>query len=276
VLDPLARYLRARGARIRLSTACTSLVPRSEGGFEVNGEHFDHVILASHAQAARALIESSGALQAAAPRLTSQLRALPRGQRYAVWHLWLDRDVRHDVPVFVSTERQIVLDAVALCHRVRPATREPAVVQGARAMLELHSYAVPDGLTITELRAAFMDELEHYFPELRGAHVVRESLQVRDDFTAFHVGAAGLRPETQTELPGLFLAGDWVRLPCPAMLMEAAYTSGLLATNAVLACAGLRAYPVESVPRRGLLYELRRAKVRRRAQRARARAVAPR
>jgi isorenieratene synthase len=134
-------------------------------------------------------------------------------------------------------------------------------------MLELHSYALPDALSIPDVRLAFMRDLEHYFPELRGARVVRESLQVRDDFTAFHVGSASTRPETHTELPGLFLAGDWVRLPCPAMLMEAAYTSGLFATNAVLASVGLRAYPVESVPRRGLLYELRRAKVRRRAAR---------
>ncbi|HEX6245514.1 MAG TPA: FAD-dependent oxidoreductase, partial [Polyangiales bacterium] len=215
VLDPISRYLQAHGARVRLNTACTSLSPRDDGGFDVNGERFDRVVLACHAQAARALFEGSPVLQTAAPRLASQLRALPRGQRYAVWHLWLDRDVRENLPVFVSTERLLVLDAVAFCHRVRPATSEPLVVPGARAMLELHSYALPDTLDIPDLRAAFMRDLEHYFPELRGCQIVRESLQVKDDFTAFHVGAAGTRPETDTELPGLVLAGDWVRLPCP-------------------------------------------------------------
>jgi hypothetical protein len=37
------------------------------------------------------------------------------------------------------------------------------------------------------------------------------------------------------------------------MLMEAAVTSSLLATNAVLATHGLRPYPVRTVPVRGLL-----------------------
>ena len=53
-------------------------------------------------------------------------------------------------------------------------------------------------------------------------------------------------------------AGDWVALPCPAMLMEAACTSGLLAANLLLRRQGLREEPVESVPRRGLLAPRRR------------------
>jgi isorenieratene synthase len=49
------------------------------------------------------------------------------------------------------------------------------------------------------------------------------------------------------------LAGDWIALPVPAMLMEAAVTSGLAAANAILRQEGVREEPVYSVPLRGLL-----------------------
>jgi isorenieratene synthase len=42
-------------------------------------------------------------------------------------------------------------------------------------------------------------------------------------------------------------------LPLPAMLMEAAVTSGLAAANAILRQEGVREEPVYSVPLRGLL-----------------------
>ena len=57
----------------------------------------------------------------------------------------------------------------------------------------------------------------------------------------------------ETDLPNLFLAGDWVKLPFPAMLMEAAYSAGLVSANAILAREGLRQNAVQSVPLRGLL-----------------------
>ena len=56
-----------------------------------------------------------------------------------------------------------------------------------------------------------------------------------------------------TEIPGLFLAGDWVKLPIPAMLMEAACSSGLMASNGILHSEGLAEDPVYTVPVRGLL-----------------------
>jgi isorenieratene synthase len=50
-----------------------------------------------------------------------------------------------------------------------------------------------------------------------------------------------------------FLAGDWVKIHTPAMLMESAFTSGLIAANHLLAQQGLQEEPIHSVPRRGIL-----------------------
>ena len=71
--------------------------------------------------------------------------------------------------------------------------------------------------------------------------------------TAFHTGLFANRPEVDNGVEGLYLAGDWVKLPYPAMLMEAACMSGLLSANAILRRHGLREEPVYTVPLRGLL-----------------------
>jgi isorenieratene synthase len=96
-------------------------------------------------------------------------------------------------------------------------------------------------------------ELFDYLPELRRAGIVGEHLQVNRNFTAFHTGMRAQRPCVETEDPRLVLAGDWTALPVPAMLMEAAVTSGLAAANAILRQEGVREEPVYSVPLRGLL-----------------------
>jgi isorenieratene synthase len=88
---------------------------------------------------------------------------------------------------------------------------------------------------------------------MRGARVVHEHLYVRDDFSAFHVGMAAHRPTVEAPVRGLYLAGDWVKLPYPAMLMEAACMAGLCAANAILRAAGLREEAIFAVPAKGLL-----------------------
>jgi isorenieratene synthase len=57
----------------------------------------------------------------------------------------------------------------------------------------------------------------------------------------------------ETDAAGLHLAGDWVRMPFPAALMERAAASAVLAVNAVLREYGATPEPVFSVAPRGLL-----------------------
>jgi isorenieratene synthase len=76
---------------------------------------------------------------------------------------------------------------------------------------------------------------------------------VKDDFTAFHTNLYKTRPSVKTEVENLFLAGDWVKLENPSMLMEAATTSALYAANEIFKKEHLQQEPVFSVPLRGLL-----------------------
>ena len=118
---------------------------------------------------------------------------------------------------------------------------------------------MPDGVQDSGIAETLKDELFDYLPELRRARILGEHLQVNRNFTAFHTGMRARRPTVETEDPHLVLAGDWVASPLPAMLMEAAATSGLAAANAILRQEGVREEPVYSVPLRGLLARSSRA-----------------
>jgi zeta-carotene desaturase len=97
--------------------------------------------------------------------------------------------------------------------------------------------------TLTEMpRAEVIElavrELKEFFPKakeaiLERAHVVKE---VRATFSAAP-GLELLRPCSATEVPNLFLAGDWTRSGWPAT-MEGAVRSGYLAAEAVMKSFG--------------------------------------
>jgi len=251
LLTPLERFLQASGAAIRLGQATQSVRRGAQGGFEVDGEPFDHVVIACDVEAARRL--ALPLAETEKPELARQLKAMHAGRRYAVLRLWLDVPSGEGHAVFVSTERTGELDSVTFVHRTDPECAAWAKAQGG-SVLELHSYAVSDASPDdAAVRSGLLDGLHHHFPELRRARIVHEHLQVRRDFTALHVGMANDRPGVETGIPGLCLAGDWVALPAPAMLMEAACLSGALAANVLCAQRGVQSHAIHTVPLRGML-----------------------
>jgi isorenieratene synthase len=261
LLAPLRAHMERHGVEIRTGCEIAEVGYQAQR-FRVNGEEFDYLVIASDVVGTRAIFARSPELAAAAPRTAAKVATLAPGQRYAVLRLWLDRDAAPELPVFVITERAKMLDAVAFMHR---AERESASWVAERraagrdaSVVELHCYAVPEHLPDDEavLREHFMAELNIYFPELAAATVLHETMYVRRDFPGFHVGTHATRPSGETDCSGLFLAGDWVVLPFPAMLMEAAYSAGLLAANGICRAESLQEEPVWTVPLRGFLVGL--------------------
>lgn len=247
-LAPIRDELAKHGATVRLGTKVGTLARRGDA-FEVDGEAFDQVVVATDVVGAAAIV---GGAQGLAAELTARFAKLKPGQRYAVLRVWLDKDVRPNVPVFVITDRERVLDAVSVYHRLEREAAEDVKAHGGY-VLELHCYAVPEDMEREALRTALLEEVVRFFPELKGFTVQHEVLQLNRDFTAFHRGLYAERPTVETGVPGLVCAGDWVKLPFPAMLLEAACASGLWAANALLREEGLREEPVRSVPLRGLM-----------------------
>lgn len=257
VLAPIRAHLDAHGAKLRLRTPVSTIAPLGESGadgFEVDGTRFDYVVVAADVGAARDLIERSEALASELPTTWPALSAQKVSARYAVLRLWTDRDTDRDLPGFVMTDRARALDSVSLYHRFEHSSELWARERGGGGVYELHCYAVPEELVEEEdIRAALLEDFFAHFPELQGCDVFGEHFYVKRDFTAFHMGLHDTRPGVTTDLPGLYLAGDWVRLPCPAMLMEAAATSGIMAANEVLVREGLQPEALFTVPLHGLL-----------------------
>ena len=251
LLAPLREHLRAHDAEIRTNCEISQIAVDEAGKYEIDGQRFDYLIVASDVVGTRALFERSPSLVAAARATSGKVATLAPGQRYAVLRLWLDRGVARELPGFVITERIKMLDAVTFVHQVERESKEWAGQSGA--VLELHCYAVPESLSDDELRGQFMTELHHFFPELVDAQILHSYFYVRRDFPGFHVGKHATRPHWETECNTLFLAGDWVVLPFPAMLMEAAYSAGLMAANAICRREGVREVPVWTVPPRGFM-----------------------
>jgi isorenieratene synthase len=247
LLQPIEAHCEGHGAQLRRGEGVRR-IERDGDAFVVRGRRFDEVVMATDVRATREILEQSPAVCAADPKLIEDLQHLPRGQRYSVLRLWLDRASPEDLPVFVATERDRALDAIAFVDRIS----EGAAAAG-HGVVELHCYAVPDDMSDGQVRDAMLDDLRRVLPSLGRARILREHLQVRDDFTAFHVGLHRHRPGWVTAMPGLYLAGDWVALPTPAMLMEAAHTSARLAVNAICDRAGVRTFPIDTVPCRGVL-----------------------
>jgi isorenieratene synthase len=255
LLGPVERYLRQRGVSIRLSTPVERLQYHGNGYSVTSSEstgddRYDYCVLAADVPGAKAIAGFSEFIAAKDPRLDRQLQKLQASQHYAVLRLWLDRDVDEDLPFFIFTDRVKILDSISLYHRMENSSAEWARRGGG--IFELHSYALPDDFDTEQARDQFLEEFWTYLPSLKGAAIEHEYLQVRNDFTAFHTGLQADRPAYSTAVPGLFLAADWVKLPQPAMLMEAAATAGILSANAILQEQRLRQEPVFSVPRRGM------------------------
>lgn len=259
LLTPVRKHMQRHGVTVHMNHAVESLVREEDGSYLVDGERFDYLVVASDVVGTRKLFEGSPTLQAAAPQTAERVGTLRPGQRYSVWRLWLDRPVEGSYPGFVITERAELLDAVTFVDLTEAESR--GWVEGRRAqglqgsVVELHCYAVPEELPEDEslLREKFLAELHHFFPELEGAEIIHDYFYVRRDFPSFHVGMHASRPTWDTELDNLFLAGDWVRIPFPAMLMEAAYSSGLMAANAISKRESVRGTTVWTVPHRGFM-----------------------
>jgi isorenieratene synthase len=253
LLAPIRAHLQAHGVELRLSSPVKSVERGERRRLRVADEEYDWVVIAADIPGMQSIVEGSPWLSETNPEFVADMQALRTSHGYAVWRIWVDRDVRAGLPTFINVDRKRVLDSVTLYHRITDEARAWADARGG-AVLELHSYALPHDIGgESEVRRSFLEELEYYFPELGDLTIFSEALQIRHDFPAFAPGQRAHRPEPKLPVEGLLMAGDWVRLPYPMTHMEAAFTSGLVCANAILDTLGLQQEPILTVAPRGLL-----------------------
>jgi carotenoid phi-ring synthase / carotenoid chi-ring synthase len=212
----------------------------------------DYAVVACEVRGTQRLLGDSQF--ADAPALQQSVRALGEADPYVVWRLWLDKPVRDDRLPFYTTSRFSYCDSLAVYSRFQ----EPFIGWAKRSggsVVEIHAYAIAPEMQkpASQVRAAMWKELVAMLPELDGARVLHDVFQQQSNFTRWAPGDHASRPATETAVPNLFFAGDWVKLPAPASLMEAAVMSGRLAANAILSREELRELPIPCVALRGPL-----------------------
>jgi isorenieratene synthase len=248
---PAKDYLNKYNAIIALNSRINSFKKEDEN-FIINDETFDYAIIASDVKGTKQMIHSFEYFKNEHSQFFNKMTNLKQSQRYAVLRIWIDKDVRKEIPFFIFTDALKILDSVTVYHRMEISSEEWVTKNGG-GIFELHSYALPDDFPEKEVRDQLLKEFEEYFPETSGYKIKYEYLQVKDDFTAFHTNLFKERPAFKTSIKNLYLAGDWVKLDCPAMLMEAATTSALHSVNDTLQNEGLQQDPIFSVPLKGVL-----------------------
>lgn len=250
-LDYCEAHMQKHGVTIKKNTPVQA-IKKSGTQFEVNGQYFDYTVLCTDVKHLKQVVAASPALQQYGTFFKS-IETVQQSDRYAVLRVWTNRFETQKLPFFVFTDRLKALDSITLYHRMEK-TSAAWSEKNNGGIFELHSYALPSGLTDDEqIKQVLMDELYHYLPELKGMQIVHEHFQHRHDFPAFHKGLYATRPGIKTDVPGLFLAGDWVKQDNCTMLMEAAYTSGSMAANSIFEAEGLQANALFSVPQKGIL-----------------------
>ncbi len=250
-IDYCIKHLEKHHASIRLNEGVESLA-YADNKFTVNQEDYEYCVVATDVNVTKKIIGAAKGLENY-PTLLRQSQALQNSGHYAVIRLWTDKfEQDQSLPFFIFTDRLKCLDSVTLYHKMeKESTAWSQENQGG--IFELHSYAVPEGMSKEDCRTHLIDEMYHYFPELKGLEIKHEYYQFRNDFSAFHTGLYKDRPKVKTEVPGLFYAGDWVKMDNCAMLMEGAYVSGALAANYILSKEGLQEQALVQVPTKGLL-----------------------
>jgi zeta-carotene desaturase len=157
-------------------------------------------------------------------------------------HLWLDRTVMKD-PFWASVDQTIqwIFNKSALADesatdRARNGQYLQIVISASRNLSDLSQ---------AEIVELCRKEIGDVIPEFRQARLLR-SVVVRENAATFSVepGSDHWRPDVVTEVPNLFLAGDWTRTGWPAT-MESAVRSGYQAAEAVLRREGKAATLVQ-------------------------------
>jgi len=246
--EKLELWLTARGGKVRKSSPVAgidaddgSVTIRLSGGVV---ENFDAVVIAVAWRALPRLLASSSLRDLVAVRQAEQMKSSP----ITAVHLWFDRAI-------TPLPHAVLIDRRSQWLFSRGTSSNDKATEHYYQVVISASYDV-SGVPRDELVAEIVDELADVWPVVRVAKLCRSRV-VTDNEAVF--SATGdvdrRRPDQATEIPNVFLAGDWTNSGWPST-MEGAVRSGYLAAEQVLAHLGRPAKVVQPGLRRAPLTRL--------------------
>lgn len=254
LIDPLVSRFQSLGGDLLLGTRVTCL-ERSDLGWRVCWESSENperqgvyeasqIILATDAPNTEKILKASPATAELAARLE-----LPRGMETAIARLWYDCAPQHSAEAGIFSGDFTVDNFFWLDQIQEPYIRWRKATGGSA--IEAHIYGPPK--TLAEPDAALLSraisDVQAAFPELRGHRIYGMLQRNPGTHTLFGVGPAEDHLAIQTPWPGLFCCGDWVRDPNPALFLERACVTGILAANKILEHNGRSPWPLLDHPR---------------------------
>ena len=251
LLKPAEKFITENGGEIITNSPINS-IQKNGDKFVIKNESFDYLIMATDIHGTKKIFANSDFIKNNEPQFYNQIMNQKKSQRYAVLRIWMDKRIGDNLPFFVFTDAFEILDSVTFYHNMEKESSDWANKTGG-GIYELHSYAVPEDFDEANVRDQFLNELFEYFPELSIANILYEHIQIKKDFTAFHTNLNKNRPKIATKIDNLYLTGDWIKLPIPAMLMEASASSAYFSVNEIFMKEGIQSEPILSVPLSGLL-----------------------
>lgn len=213
-----------RHADVRLGRAVRSLIQVSSG-YELNGEHFDAVIIATNTPSAIRLMHPlvSDRQQREFVRALSQISFNP----IATLYLQPESAWENPYPMLMLDEdtQGLAAGQWVFNHAAMPGSALQNIIavtiSYANRLLDYDKKAIESAI-IKQINAQSQVAL----PPLLSSELITEK---RATFVA---SPCLVRPDLHTPWPTLFLAGDWIANDYPAVL-EGAVRSGLAAANAL-------------------------------------------
>jgi isorenieratene synthase len=244
---PLRRHLEGLGVVVRTGERVGDLYAREQLRAALDtGEELalSAAVLATDSATTRGLLLGSGIGD---DQWRDRVAHTSEAPPFAVWRLWLDREVDPGRPAFLGTSGFGPLDNISVLERFEAGARGWSEVHHG-SVVELHAYALVGEHSEPALKEQLLAELYRLCPELAGSVALAQEWLVEADCPLAGTGAWRDRLTVDTPDPRVVLAGDGLRCDFPVALMERAATTGFLAANQLLAADGVRGHDLWTVP----------------------------
>lgn len=242
LLEPLLSSLRALGTDLRLNATATNISPTPSGWVVDTPQgpvSTTNLILALDAPNARVLLNRSK-LKIDSPGSL----AWPAAMAPAVVRVWFRKSPESGAEAGIFTG-DFVLDNFFWLHELYDEYRAWHTATGG-SVLETHIYGPAETLAKSDavLLTAAIHDLRMAFPQLSNQRVHQSLTRLEPTHTVYEVSPSLPAVSSTGYPPGLYLAGDWVQYPHPALFMERAVVTGKAAANQVLTRVGLPTFSI--------------------------------